>query len=78
MLAALASLAAAGAPPPAPVSAPYASEAGRIIGTELLDGRAFEIVTHLTDRIGRWADGRLHLQRGRLVEAGTPAMAAAR
>jgi carboxypeptidase Q len=53
VLAVAASLAAAGAaPPPAPLSTPYASEAGRIIGAELVDGQAFEILAHLTDRIG--------------------------
>jgi len=51
-LAAVASLAAAGTPSPPPASAPYADAAARIIGAELLDGRAYEILAHLTDRIG--------------------------
>jgi len=53
-LAALASLS-WGAPAPAPPvhsASPYAGAAGRIIGAELLDGQAFEILAHLTDGIG--------------------------
>jgi hypothetical protein len=52
---ALACLAAAGAPSPAPpaaLSASYAAAAGRIIGAEMVEGQAFEILEHLTDRIG--------------------------
>jgi len=44
-----------GAPAPAPPvhsASPYAGAAGRIIGAELLDGQAFEILAHLTDGIG--------------------------
>jgi hypothetical protein len=53
-LAAVASLAAAEAPSPPlePASAPYAAAAGQIIGAELVDGQAFAILAHLTDRIG--------------------------
>jgi len=54
-LVALASLAAAGAAWVAPgtsVSADHASAAGRIIGAELVDGQAYALLQHLTDRIG--------------------------
>jgi carboxypeptidase Q len=51
--AALASLLAAGAfSSPASVSTTYASAAGRIIGAEMVEGEAYALLQHLTDRIG--------------------------
>ena len=46
-----ASVAAAEAPGPS-VSAAYASAAGRIIGAELVEGQAYALLQHLSDRIG--------------------------
>jgi hypothetical protein len=43
---------AAAGPPAPPLPAAYSAEAGRIIGAELLEGQAFAILAHLTDRIG--------------------------
>ena len=42
---------AAGAPPPS-ASGPYAPAAARIIGAETVEGEAYRLLQHLTDRIG--------------------------
>ena len=42
---------AAGAPPPA-AAGPYAPAAARIIGAETVEGEAYRLLQHLTDRIG--------------------------
>jgi hypothetical protein len=49
-----ASLIAAGASsaPPPSASTTYASAAGRIIGAEMVEGQAYALLQHLTDRIG--------------------------
>lgn len=43
---------AAQAPRPAPLAEGYAGAASRIVGAELVAGKAYEILQHLTDRIG--------------------------
>ena len=57
---------------PTPIGKAYAATAARIVGAELVSGKAYEILSHLTDRIGprlsgstraeeavRWTIGRL-------------------
>ena len=51
-VASLAAATAASVASQAPDSAPYAAEAGRIIGAERVEGGAWAILEHLSDRIG--------------------------
>jgi carboxypeptidase Q len=51
-VAALLALGAAQAPRGAGTGTDHAAAVGRIVGAELVEGRAYEILSHLTDRIG--------------------------